>query len=132
MAVRRVRTNFSPRHTVAAVMLLADVVGVERLRETGPPAVAIELVERGKKGFSRHDVHIDARLCMVPKFIFERQLCAIQLSDSALLWIELSNCSGISDVICHYVLSASVFWISYRNTVPSSTTWSNSHSTIGV
>src|SRR6187402_2381702 len=56
VAVTVRRTHFGADHAVGDIAPLFDIVRLERARETGPAAAAIELVERREQGLSRDDI----------------------------------------------------------------------------
>src|SRR5256885_8159870 len=73
------RADLGAYHEEGAVRLLADIAGLERLREAGPPGAGIELVEGAEERLARDDVHVDPGLVVVPVLVVERPLGRVAL-----------------------------------------------------
>src|SRR6266850_634701 len=76
--------NLDPAHAVGVVAVLPDRLGLERPIEARPAGAGVELVQRGEERLSRHHVHVDARLVMVPELVPERRLGGAALGDVVL------------------------------------------------
>jgi len=59
---------------VAHVLLLYDIPWLERHREAGPTAAAVEFLGGCEERLTRHDVDVDTRLLLVPKLVVEGRL----------------------------------------------------------
>src|ERR1700754_3726482 len=85
MAVCMSGSNLDPAHPVAEVVELRHFPLDDRLCEARPARMAIVLVDRGKERLPGHDVHVNARLLVVPISITERAFGCALLSDTELL-----------------------------------------------
>ena len=85
MAVRIRRTHFGADHAVGDIAFLFDMVAFERTGEAGPPASAVEFVERREQRFARDDIDVDTRSMAVVEFVLERTLGAALLGHPELL-----------------------------------------------
>ena len=70
---------------MAGVPLRREGVFFERCREAGPPAPRGELVRRAEEWFTRHDIHVDTGLLIVPVGVVKGRLRAALLGDTVLL-----------------------------------------------
>src|ERR671918_2188607 len=78
-------SNLDPAHPVAPVVALRHIALDDRLREARPARLTIVLVDRGKERLPGHNVHVDARLLVVPISITERAFGCALLGDTELL-----------------------------------------------
>src|SRR5262245_24979687 len=85
MAVAMNGANLSSDHAVTGVSLLDHIFRLERPGEARPAGVAVKLVDRSKQRLARHDVHVNARLCVVPIGVIKRRLCCVTLRHLVLL-----------------------------------------------
>lgn len=85
MAVAVSRSHLYPTHAVTSIEQFLHIVRFNWFREARPTAVAVELVQRREQRFTRNDVHIDARLVVIPISIFERPFGSVLLCDLELL-----------------------------------------------
>src|SRR5918996_4912737 len=85
MTVRMSGSNLHPAHPVAPVVALHHIAPDDRLGEARPARMAIVLVDRGKERLPGHNVHVNARLLVVPISITERTFGCTLLGDTELL-----------------------------------------------
>src|SRR5919106_2614854 len=78
-------SNLDPPHPVAPVVALRHIALDDRLCEARPARMAIVLVDRGKERLPGHNVHVNARLLVVPISITERTFGCTLLGDTELL-----------------------------------------------
>ena len=83
------RANLRARHAQRAIGLRRDVLGHERTREARPAGAGLELVGRAEERLAGDDVHVNARLVVVPICVLERPLGGFVLRDLVLQRREL-------------------------------------------
>src|ERR1700744_3053870 len=101
VAVRTVGANLGTAHTMTAVVALNYVFRRQRLRETWPSTVAVELVEGWEERLPAHHIDIEARFIVIPKFILERTLSCPELRHAILFRIQLLKCLRSFAVFLH-------------------------------
>src|ERR1700692_3050887 len=104
MAVAMARAYLSPGHAVADIRVLDHVLGIERLGEARPAGAAFELVERSKERLAGDNVHVDARLLVVPIRVIEGPLRRVPLRHAILLGRKAGNRFGIFVVFRHFLV----------------------------
>src|SRR5215470_7404042 len=92
--------HLDPSHTVGVVGVLGHVCRHDRLDEARPPGAGVELVGGGEQRLTRHYVHVDARLVVVPELVPERRLGGAALSDVVLFRSQSVLELGIGRALC--------------------------------
>src|SRR3954465_9837618 len=95
MTVAMACPNFRLHHAVADIGVLYNIFALDRLSETRPACMAVKFIDRSEQWFARHDVHINARLFIVPIGVVKGALSPISLSDAVLLGREVRYSVGI-------------------------------------
>src|SRR5262245_50351119 len=85
MAFAMTGANLSPNQAMAGVGLLDHIFGLDRPGEARPARAAVKLVDRSKQRLARHDIHVNARLFVVPIGVIKRRLCRVTLRHLVLL-----------------------------------------------
>src|SRR5579872_3121897 len=86
-------------HEVAAVRLGLDVLRLERAGKAGPARPGVELVEGAEQRLARDDVHVDARLVVVPVRVLKRPLRGVLLRH-----LVLQGREGVLELIVRRLL----------------------------
>jgi hypothetical protein len=73
-------------HEQAPVLVLYDVVGIERFCKTGPARPGFIFIPGAEKRFPGYNVHIDAIVFFVPVFVFKGWFGAILTRNFILQW----------------------------------------------
>src|SRR5215472_199246 len=85
MAVSMTGANLSPNHAMAGVSLLDHIFKLERFGEARPATVAVKLVKRSKQWLARYDIHVNARLIVVPIGVIKWPFRSVTLRHPVLL-----------------------------------------------
>src|SRR5215510_9433068 len=85
MAVAMTGANLSPNQAMAGVRLLDYIFKLERPGEARPARVTVKLVDRSKQRLARHDIHVNARLFVVPIGVIKWWFCSVTLRHLVLL-----------------------------------------------
>jgi hypothetical protein len=91
MGISMCRADFRADHEKTLVFPPADIGGLQRLGEAGPPGTRIVLVERAEQGLAGHDVHINSGRVIVPVLVVKRLLGGGVLRDVVLQPGELMS-----------------------------------------
>ena len=76
-------------HTKGVVVALYNLRFGKWAAEARPTTAGVKLVQRAEQGLTRHDIHIDPRLFVIPIGVPESRLGCGMLSDVELHWCEL-------------------------------------------
>src|SRR5205814_10422885 len=94
-------SHFGALHEQRAVGLLRDVIGVEWTSKARPTGARVELIERAEERLSRHDVHVDSCLMIIPEVVLERPFRRLVLRYFVLQWRQRATQLGVSRLGLH-------------------------------
>ena len=69
--------DLGSNHEQASVLVLYDIVGIERFCKTGPARPGFIFVPGAEKRFPGYNIHIDALVFVVPVFVFKGRFGAL-------------------------------------------------------
>src|SRR5581483_8627119 len=73
MRIGSFRTDFRAHHAEGSIRVLNNFFVFDRFGKTWPAAAGIEFVQRAEQRFTAYDVHVNAVLVIVPKFVAKRR-----------------------------------------------------------
>src|SRR3954447_2213829 len=91
MAISMSRTNLGSNHSVACIMILDHVFGLDRLGEARPARTTLKFVSGSKQRLARDNVHINPRFFIVTVGVIKRPLRPATLRNTVLLWRKIGN-----------------------------------------